>query len=161
MLGQDAAYNGVVPDVGPIEWSTSNGLATIDGSGLLTAIGPGDTTVSARAGAWLASASVSIAARGVSVPTGLTATPLDRFAVRLSWQPSTSSVVGTLHYRLFRNGKAIGKRLTSTSFVDKHRKKKSRQFNYQVRAIDQAGDKSPKSAPITVRTVARSGSTPR
>lgn len=69
--GHDVAYNGIVPDLGPVSWSTSNGRATITTDGLLTGASIGSVTVRAAAGSWSAGAAVTI----VASPPGLTVSP--------------------------------------------------------------------------------------
>jgi fibronectin type 3 domain-containing protein len=99
---------------------------------------------------------------GPSVPRALAAAPADNFVVRLSWQASTSPVPGTIRYRVFRDGKAIGTLQTGLTFTDQRAKVNT--FRYQVRAVDAAGNKSALSPAVTVtttKTVSTSGaSTP-
>jgi hypothetical protein len=87
-------------------------------------------------------------ATGPSVPQGLTATPGSNFVINLSWQASTSDQAGTIRYRVFRNGNAIGSLQTSLTFVDQRSKVNT--FTYRVRAVDAAGHKSALSPPVTV-----------
>ncbi|CAN5689740.1 hypothetical protein BH23CHL7_BH23CHL7_13830 [soil metagenome] len=89
-------------------------------------------------------------ASGPTVPQGLTATAANNYVVTLSWQPSSSSASGTLRYRVFRNGVAIGTKQTATTFTDQRSKVNT--FSYQVRAIDAAGRKSALSPPVTITT---------
>ncbi len=85
---------------------------------------------------------------GVTVPQGLSASAHDNFVISLSWQPSSSSVAGTIRYRVFRNGTAIGTKQSATTFNDQ--RTKANTFSYQVRAIDAAGNKSALSPPVTI-----------
>jgi hypothetical protein len=152
LSGHDAAYNGVEPALGPVEWSVSTPGASIDEGGLLTALTADELTVTARAGAWVAEASVRIHGnRGPTVPAGLTAIARDGHLIELSWQASYSSNSGPIHYRLFRDGVAIGKRQLGLSYWDQ--RSKSRTFQYQVRAIDALGIQSELSVPVTITSV--------
>jgi peptidoglycan-N-acetylglucosamine deacetylase len=87
-----------------------------------------------------------------SVPQGLTGTVQPRRYIQLSWQASTDNAAGTIRYRVFRNGVAIGKRTSRTSYLD--RPSVPGTYQYKVRAIDAAGNKSPFSYPIE-RTATR------
>jgi D-alanyl-D-alanine carboxypeptidase len=85
-----------------------------------------------------------------TVPTGLAGVAGDSRSVALSWNPSTDNMPGTVYYRVFRNGAAIGTRQTPTSFVDRPAAGTHR---YQVRAIDAAGNKSALSVAVFVTAV--------
>jgi cellulose 1,4-beta-cellobiosidase len=87
------------------------------------------------------------------VPQGLSATQASGGAVNLSWQPSTSSAAGTMRYRVFRDGVAIGSKQTATTYTD-HPAAGNR--TYQVRAIDAAGYKSALSPGVAVVVEAES-----
>jgi hypothetical protein len=89
------------------------------------------------------------ASLGPTVPQGLTATPDDDGAVELTWQASTSNSTGTMRYRVFRNGSAIGSKQTARSYTDFPGVTGS--VKYQVRAIDGAGRKSALSPFVTVQ----------
>ncbi|HVM30075.1 MAG TPA: hypothetical protein VM305_04820 [Candidatus Limnocylindrales bacterium] len=91
-----------------------------------------------------------------SVPQGLAATAHDNFVVKLSWNASVSAAAGTVRYRVFRDGVAIGTKQTATTFTDQHLAAAT--FKYQVRAIDAAGNKSALSAAVTVSSVLVAGS---
>ena len=94
---------------------------------------------------------VSVPVSGPTVPQGLTATRGDNFVVRLSWQPSTASVGGTIRYRVFRDGTAIGTLQTGLTLTDQ--RGTAGTFKYQVRAVDSAGNRSALSPAISVTTV--------
>jgi hypothetical protein len=87
-----------------------------------------------------------------SVPRNFAGTVQAKRHVELSWSASTDDQPGTISYRVFRNGKAIGTRQTATTFVD--RPASAGTYSYQVRAIDAAGNRSPFSYTIE-RTVSR------
>ncbi|HVM31446.1 MAG TPA: peptidoglycan recognition family protein, partial [Candidatus Limnocylindrales bacterium] len=57
-----------------------------------------------------------------TVPQGLVASAHDNFVIKLSWQPSSSSVAGTIRYRVFRNGSAIGTQQTALTYTDQRLK---------------------------------------
>jgi hypothetical protein len=86
-----------------------------------------------------------------SVPQGLSATPQNERKVSLSWQPSTSAATGSITYRVFRNGSAIGVRQSGTTFVDQPSAEGS--YRYQVRSIHSNGLRSPLSPAVTVQVV--------
>jgi chitodextrinase len=86
-----------------------------------------------------------------SVPLGLAGTPLDGRYVELTWQASTDDRAGTLRYRVFRNGSAIGTLQTGLKLTD--RPSTTGTYQYQVRAVDEAGNKSALSPSITVAVV--------
>ncbi|HWH37007.1 MAG TPA: hypothetical protein VNT28_04445, partial [Candidatus Limnocylindrales bacterium] len=102
----------------------------------------------------------TVAASAPSVPQGLTATAHDNFVIKLSWKPSVGAS-GTMRYRVFRNGTAIGTKQAATTFTDK--RSKANTFKYQVRAIDSAGRRSALSPAVTISSVkstSLSGSAP-
>ncbi|MDP8905868.1 MAG: phosphodiester glycosidase family protein [Chloroflexota bacterium] len=144
--GHDTHYNGVTP--GPAAWSVSGG-ATISDSGLLTAESTGDYTVRARSGDHSATGALTIIAPVTppTVPTGLTAVAEPNRIIKLSWNASTASVEGTIRYRVFRDGVAIGTKQTALTYTDQPT---AGVHYYQVRAIDAAGNKSALSPSITV-----------
>lgn len=86
-----------------------------------------------------------------SVPQGLTGVAEPKRYVQLSWQPSTDDSGGTIHYRVFRDGAAIGTKITATSYRD--RPATVGTYQYSVRAMDAAGNKSDRSAAISVTAV--------
>ena len=83
-----------------------------------------------------------------TVPQNLTGTPQSDLRVHLTWDASTAYVPGTLRYRVFRNGKVTGLKMTNLHYTDQLTVPGS--YQYQVRAIDGAGVRGEKSAPITV-----------
>lgn len=85
-----------------------------------------------------------------SVPTALLGLAGDDRYVTLGWNASTDNMPGTITYRVFRNGTAIGTRQTATTYVDRPTAGTHR---YQVRAIDAAGNKSALSGAIYVTAV--------
>jgi chitin-binding protein len=80
-----------------------------------------------------------------STPIGLTAVSLEARQVYLSWQPSTDDQDGLIMYKVFRNSVVIGT-ATAASFVDSA--SAAGTYNYTVKAIDAAGNKSPLSASV-------------
>jgi D-alanyl-D-alanine carboxypeptidase len=80
-----------------------------------------------------------------SVPTGLTGSAHPNRVVKLTWNASTDNLPGTIRYRVFRDGVAIGTKVTTTSFSDQPT---AGSHKYRVRAIDAAGNKSALSPPI-------------
>jgi D-alanyl-D-alanine carboxypeptidase len=83
-----------------------------------------------------------------TVPAHLAAVPHSHRYVQLSWDAATDDRSGTIAYRLFRNGVAVGPRTTLLGLTD--RPASVGTFQYQVRAIDMAGNKSAKSPPVSV-----------
>lgn len=83
-----------------------------------------------------------------SVPDGLQGTMGSGRKVTLSWDASTDNKPGALSYRIFRNNKRIKSGQGGTSFVDTPASDGN--FNYQVAAVDAAGNISAKSAKVTV-----------
>jgi len=82
----------------------------------------------------------STASHGVTAPADPSATPLGYRRVELAWKASTSSVAGTIRYRIFRNGTRIAT-VTTLSYVD--RPDTPGTYSYRVRAVDAAGNTSP------------------
>lgn len=82
-----------------------------------------------------------------TAPTNLAGNDLGGGKVSLSWDASTGGN-GTLRYRVFRNGTAIGSKQTSRSFTDTLTSGGS--YTYTVRAIDANGVVSSFSSPATV-----------
>lgn len=84
--------------------------------------------------------------RAPYAPKQLTAATADGTSVRLSWQPAVDDV-GVVEYRVFRNGTEI------TSTVDTRvtltAQPENRTLYYQVLAVDAAGNRSVKTAPVT------------
>lgn len=85
-----------------------------------------------------------------TVPGGLSASVAPRRHIELTWHASTDDLAGAIRYRVFRDDLAIGQLTIATSYVD--RPPLAGTYRYKVRAIDQAGNKSPFSYSIA-RTV--------
>ena len=84
------------------------------------------------------------------MPTGLTVKALSRpVQVRLTWRAATDNT-GVTGYHVFRNGSLIAT-VTSTSYLDAA-VKPSTNYRYFVTALDQAGNESPASATVSVKT---------
>jgi hypothetical protein len=153
--GHDAAYNGIAVGPSDVAWSSSSETVTVDGQGMATAVAPGEVIISAAHAGLTATSSISVQGApvpvGPTVPEGLTATAHDNFVIKLSWQASSSSVAGPIHYRVFRNGTAIGTQQLALTYTDQ--RKAANTFEYKVRAIDAAGNKSALSAPVTITAV--------
>jgi chitodextrinase len=88
---------------------------------------------------------------GPSTPTGFTVNFEQPNVVKMSWNASTVNMIGTVKYRVFRNGKAIGTATTALNYTDKPAK--SGTYNYQVRAIDPAGNLSELTSPPVPVTI--------
>jgi fibronectin type 3 domain-containing protein len=83
-------------------------------------------------------------------PTGLTAAALSRPPrVQLGWTAATDDT-GVTAYRVYRNGSSIAT-VPSTSYLDAA-VKQSTTYGYFVTALDQAGNESPASATVSVKT---------
>ena len=87
-----------------------------------------------------------------SVPTALKATTSAGRTVSLSWNASTDDSGGTVTYRVYRNGNAVGTVQTGLTFVD-HPAKAGTWYQYVVRAYDGAGNRSNPSNQVTVKTL--------
>jgi large repetitive protein len=85
-------------------------------------------------------------ATGPSPPTGLKATARPGRYVELGWNASGWGS-GTIKYRVYRDGLAIGVKQTALSYTDRPTVGKHK---YQLRAIDAAGNKSVLSLPLTI-----------
>lgn len=81
-----------------------------------------------------------------SVPLGLSPLPRSNRYVDVSWAPSTDNVPGTIRYRVFRDGTAIGTRQTTLTFIDRP---SVGRHSYQVRSIDAFGNKSARSPAVS------------
>ena len=79
------------------------------------------------------------ASTGPTVPKNLAVTDTDD-GVKLTWQASTSNAGGTMYYRVFRNGNAIGTKGTALTYTDVPASAGT--FKYKVRAIDSLGYRS-------------------
>jgi hypothetical protein len=87
---------------------------------------------------------------GVSAPSDLAASALGYRRVELTWKASSSSVSGTIRYRIFRNGTRIAT-VTTLSYVD--RPANPGTYSYRIRAIDAAGNKSPFTPTVEGRAI--------
>jgi fibronectin type 3 domain-containing protein len=85
-----------------------------------------------------------------SAPTGLNAVVRSGpVRVQLGWNAATDDT-GVTGYRVYRNGSAIAT-ATSTAYLDAA-VKPSTKYRYFVTALDQAGNESPASATVSVKT---------
>ena len=84
-----------------------------------------------------------------STPTGLAATAPSGSGVALSWNAASDNV-GVASYRISRGGTAIGTSSTAT-FTDSTVAPNTT-YSYTVSAADQAGNRSPESAPVSITT---------
>jgi hypothetical protein len=89
-------------------------------------------------------------AGGPTAPTELAATSLDRRYVELAWQPASGGE-GGLSYRIQRNGVRIARGVTDTGYLD--RAPSFGVYEYRVRAVDAAGNKSVFSPSVSVTAV--------
>jgi fibronectin type 3 domain-containing protein len=86
-----------------------------------------------------------------STPTGLKATPSAGRTISLNWTGSTDNSGGIVFYRVYRNGRAVGTRQTTTTYVD--HPAKAGWYAYTVKAIDGVGNTSAASNKVTVKAV--------
>ncbi|MGL4821250.1 MAG: fibronectin type III domain-containing protein, partial [Bacilli bacterium] len=84
-----------------------------------------------------------------SVPTALKASGVTTSQVTLTWAPSTDNV-GVHHYEVYRNGVQV-QIPAGTSFVDTGLAANTT-YEYKVRAVDKAGNKSAFSTALSVTT---------
>ncbi|MEV0714475.1 DUF4832 domain-containing protein [Asanoa sp. NPDC050611] len=89
-----------------------------------------------------------------SVPNGLTVSGVTNTSVSLSWSAATDNV-GVTGYQVFRNGTLVGSP-SGTSFTDTGRSP-GQTYQYQVRAVDAAGNVSGPSATVSATTTGCSG----
>jgi len=85
-----------------------------------------------------------------STPTGLKATASSGRTISLNWNASTDTAGGTVTYRVYRNGRAIGTQQAGRTYVD--HPPKVAWYAYTVKAIDSVGNASPASAKIMIKT---------
>ena len=100
------------------------------------------------------SSQISLATSAPTVPTNLTAVAGNSYLVSLSWSASTSSAVGAIRYRVFRDSVAIGAKQKALTFADHPA---AGTHTYQVRSIDALNQYSALSAPVSVVAVASIG----
>ena len=81
-----------------------------------------------------------------SVPGGLAAAPASGRYVTVSWAASFDNMPGTVRYRVFRDGVALGVATTTLTYTDRPR---VGAHTYRVRAIDLAGNRSARSRAVT------------
>jgi len=87
--------------------------------------------------------------RAPSTPENLTATNLGGGNVELTWDPSTDNIaVGS--YLVYRNGSYIGWTPTDTTTYTDMDRPNGLTYTYQLRAVDTAGNRSPKATPAII-----------
>ncbi|OOY48812.1 fibronectin type III domain-containing protein [Solemya velum gill symbiont] len=84
-----------------------------------------------------------------TAPQWLSALEVSATQVRLGWQASTDNT-GVALYKVFRDGEMIGE-TAETSFLDTG-VEEAKSYSYSVIAVDVAGNQSPSSAAIEVKT---------
>ena len=82
------------------------------------------------------------------VPASLAALPRSGRYVTVSWAASFDNMPGTVRYRVFRDGVAVGTSTTMLTFTDRPSVGK---HWYRVRAIDLAGNRSARSPAVNAR----------
>ncbi|MBP7867452.1 MAG: fibronectin type III domain-containing protein [Acidobacteria bacterium] len=87
-----------------------------------------------------------------TVPTGLNGTPTTT-TVSLTWNPSTDSGSGLRAYRVYRNGSGSYLAETAATNYVNSGLSPNTLYNYQVSAIDYAGNESAKCASVPVTTL--------
>jgi len=80
-----------------------------------------------------------------SRPSGVAATARSARYVDLSWNASFDNMPGTIRYRVFRDGVAVGS-TTLIGFTDRPR---AGTHSYRIRAVDLSGNRSAKSGGVT------------
>jgi hypothetical protein len=90
-------------------------------------------------------ASTSSSSVAPSAPRNLTTQSLGYREVRLTWWRPVEDGAGGLRYKVFRDGVKIAK-VTTTEFIDRPDTKGT--YDYKVRAIDSAGQRSPFTATV-------------
>jgi hypothetical protein len=96
------------------------------------------------------SASVSGDTQAPAAPQGLTAGATSATRVDLAWQPATDDV-GVTGYRIYLDGAMVGTIGAVTSYPDTTARADST-YDYQVRAVDAAGNESGPGETATVAT---------
>jgi Bacterial Ig domain/Fibronectin type III domain len=84
-------------------------------------------------------------------PTGLSQEPISTSQIDLTWKASTDNV-GVVRYQVFRNDTPIATAM-DTTYSDKNLAPLTT-YGYEVRAVDAAGNESPKSTVVNGTTVA-------
>jgi hypothetical protein len=145
-----------------ITWATGNtNIATVNGSGMVTGIAAGGTTVTATSEGMSGSATVTVTggpppppdATPPSAPQNLAAVAVSATQVNLSWSASTDNV-GVTGYRVFRNGTQVGSP-ASLTFQDGNLTP-STAYSYTVTAVDAAGNVSSPSGAVSATTLSSS-----
>ena len=96
-----------------------------------------------------------------SVPTGLAATAASCSQVNLSWVASTDSGgSGLKGYNLYRGGSFLKQVLAPATTTSDTGLAASSSYSYTVSAVDNAGNESARSSPVSVTTPACSDTTP-
>jgi pullulanase len=99
----------------------------------------------------------TLAISAPTVPSGLSAGSITASSIVLSWTAS-SSPVGVVGYKVFRNGTTVGTP-TTTSYMDSGLSA-STSYSYTVSAYDAYGDTSALSSALSVTTSAQSATAP-
>ena len=127
-----------------ITWASGNtNIATVNGSGMVTGIAAGGTTVTATSEGMSGSATVTVTggpppppdATPPSTPQNLVALAVGPTQVNLSWSASTDNV-GVTGYRVFRNSTQVGTP-APPAFQDANLTP-STTYSYTVAAVDAA-----------------------
>jgi fibronectin type 3 domain-containing protein len=88
-----------------------------------------------------------------TIPDGLTATSVQAGSIGIAWNVATDNV-GVTGYRVYRDGQLLATVPdTATSYTDNTVGATFGTLNYQVAAVDAAGNASAPSAPLAVTTV--------
>jgi len=96
----------------------------------------------------VSNAALTIDNTAPSIPSGITASTIRKKQIRLSWNASSDNISTINSYDVFRNN-LFYTTVATTSFVDSATKGQS-QIDYQVRAVDVAGNVSALSEVTTV-----------
>ena len=86
-----------------------------------------------------------------TTPGDLTASPLSHYQVALAWSASTDNI-GVASYTIYRDGAEIASTSgAATAFTDETAAPETT-YSYEVDAVDQAGNHSPRAGPAVVTT---------
>jgi hypothetical protein len=85
-----------------------------------------------------------------SVPQALTATTVSETQIDLAWQPSSDAESGVTHYRVYRDGAAVGD--TSSTTYEDTGLSAGTTYSYEVSAFNGAGLESGRSEAATATT---------
>jgi chitodextrinase len=94
-----------------------------------------------------------------TVPGSLAGQALGSDRIALTWAASTDTQSGVAGYRLYRNASPTPIVVAGTSFEDSGRQPGTT-YTYRVSAVDQAGNESTQSSPVSVTTPALNAQTP-